>query len=358
MEAMLVQLALALDPQIVRPVVICLKGAGVWANLLAERSIPIHAEQLKHKYDFRALGRLSRLVEKYEPACLMAVGSGGDRMFWSTLAARRMGVPMIVWSHDFPSADHLYFEWTNRRLYRYVQTFVALGQQHRQALINREKIPANKLQVIRNGVDVAKFHCPQKRPEARQLLNINNDETVVIGIIANLRSEKRHDICIEAAAKIHAQRNNCRFAIVGDGPQRKQIEQLAARHDPEESFISMLGECEDLAALIQGLDLVCLTSQWECLSVTMLEAMAAGKAFVAPRVGSLDEALIDGETGRFFEPLTSDALTDVLIELIDDAGQREALGRQAQAKVRAEFTVDKMARAFESLITDLFKRQV
>ncbi|MHC4443777.1 MAG: glycosyltransferase [Planctomycetota bacterium] len=355
-EAMLVQLALALDRKIVRPVAICLKEAGAWANLLAERSIPVHSRLLSHKYDFRVLGRLSRLVSDNEPACLMAVGSGGDRMFWSTLAARRRKVPMIVWSHIFPSPGHLYFEWINRRLYGEVDTFVALGQEHRRALIELEKIPADRLQVIHNGINVGKFDCPQKRPEGRQLLGMDNDETVAVGIVANLRADKRHDIFVEAAAKTYAQRDCSRFAIVGDGPQRSAVEQLVAKYDPGGSFITMLGEHDDPAGLIQGLDIVCLTSEWhECLSITMLEAMAAGKVFVAPRIGSLDEALIDGETGRFFGPLTSEALADVLVELIDQPAQRRELGRGAYEKVHAEFTAERMARRFESLITDLCK---
>jgi glycosyltransferase involved in cell wall biosynthesis len=134
---------------------------------------------------------------------------------------------------------------------------------------------------------------------------------------------------------------------------------MAATYDPDGAFIRMLGERGDVATLMQGLDVVCLTSGWqECLSVVMLEAMAASKAFVAPRTGSLDEALVDGVTGRFFEPLTPDALAAVLIELLDDPAQRDRLGQRARQKVRAEFSVDRMARAFESLVSRLCERQV
>jgi len=357
-ESMLVQLALALNPKIIKPVVICLKEAGSLAEVLNQRSIPIHTHQLHYKYDFRVIARLSQLIEQYAPACMMAVGSGGDRMFWPTLAARRAKAPMIVWSHMFPTPDHLYFEWTNRRLYRDVNAFVALGDRHCEALIELEHVPAHRTYIIRNGIDVTEFDCPHMRPQARNILGLNHDDTVAIGIIANLRPDKRHDLFIEAAAQIYQARRHSRFYLIGDGSEHQSVERLVRKHDPENTYITMLGERDDLPTVMQGLDVVCLTSQWhECLSIAMLEAMSAGKVFVAPRVGSLDEALIDGQTGRFFEPPTAQALAEVLIELIDDAQQRKTLGERARNKMYTEFTIEKMAREFESLLTDLLHKE-
>ena len=90
-EQMLVRLALQLDPRLVRPVVLCLKDPGPWAERLRGRDVPLHAHLLAHKYDFRVIGRIRRLIEQYSPAVVMAVGNGGDRMFWSTLAAPKAG---------------------------------------------------------------------------------------------------------------------------------------------------------------------------------------------------------------------------------------------------------------------------
>jgi len=357
-EAMAVQLARSLDPAVVQPVMVCLKEPGPGADALADGSVAVHAGQLKHKFDVLAVGRLSRLIQRYAPACVMAVGDGGDRMFWSTLAARRMGVPMVVWSHICPRPGHSTFEWLNRRLYRLVDVFVALGQRHREALTAVEGIPANRLQVIRNGIGVAAFEGADRRAEARQILNAARPGTVAVGMVANLRADKRHDLFVAAAVKVRAVRPDCRFVIVGDGPERPAVERMVAAHDPAGEFITMLGERDDMVTLMQGLDIVCLTSEWqECLSVAMLEAMAAGKAFVAPRIGSLGEALIDGMTGRFFDPLTAGALADLLVELIDRPDERTLLGERARAKVRAEFTAERMARDFESLVTSLYKRR-
>ncbi len=357
-EAMLVRLALALDPAVVEPVVACLREPGVGAEQLAERSVPLYARLLKHKLDLRVVARLSTLIEPHQPACVMAVGNGGDRMFWSTLAARQAGAAMMVWSHIFPMPGHLTFEWINRRLYDCVDAFVALGERHREALVALERVPADRLHVIRNGISDGAFQRTDDRGQARQLLGAS-DETIVVGIVANLRADKRHDLFIQAAARTRTARPGCQFVIIGGGPESPRVERMVAACDPQRAFITMLGERDDVATLMRGLDIVCLTSAWqECLSVAMLEAMAAGRAFVAPRIGSLDEALIDGVTGRFVEPLTADALAEVLIELIDRPALRRSLGEQARAKVKAEFTVERMAREFEALITGLCNRRM
>jgi glycosyltransferase involved in cell wall biosynthesis len=352
---MLIRLAAALDPGRVRPVVVCLRETGGWGRSVLGQSIPVHESILHHKFDLRAVGRLTRLLRQYRPACIMAVGSGGDRMFWSTLAARLAGAPVIVWSHLFPVPDRPEFEWVNRRLYPWVSALVALGQHHADALAHAAGAPRGRIRVIHNGIDPEVFDHPEWRESARCLLGLRPDE-VAIALIANLRAIKRVDLFIDAAARLGRLRPETRFFIVGEGALRTDLEAQIARLGPIGANIQLLGAREDVPTLIQAFDIVCLTSLREVLSVAMLEAMAAGKAFVAPAVGSLDEALIDGETGRFFEPQTSDALAGVLAQLVADPAQRRRLGEAARAKVRAEFRLDQMARAFEDLVMRLCSR--
>lgn len=351
-EAMLVRLATALNPDRVRPVVVCLKDPGLWAEPLRQRGIPVHGNILRSKYDFPVIRRLARLLRQYQPACIMAVGSGGDRMFWSTLAARAVRAPVVVWSHLFPVPGQPEFEWINRRLYRWVHSFVALGRRHADALVEAAGVPRGRISVIRNGIDVDAFSLPEKRPQARRMLGLA-PHAVAIGMVANLRPIKHIELFIDAAARVCAANPASRFFIIGEGPHRGELESRIARSPTPCATIQLLGARDDVPVLTQGFDIACLTSRQECLSVAMLEAMAAGKPFVAPRVGSLDEALIDGTTGRFFDPPTPVKLADVMIELADDPAQRERLGDAARTKVRSEFRIDQMAAAFEQLIADL-----
>ena len=394
-EAMLVRLARSLDRSRVRPVVACLKEPGALAAELQADGLEVHANLLAHKLDWRVIGRLGELAGPR--GCLVAVGSGGDRMFWSALAGRRYRLPVIVWSHIFPTPDHLAFEWTNRRLYRWVNAFVALGRRHAEALADLEGVPRNRIHIIRNGIEVApespRASCclpvppdaneptastplpSQGRGQGEGFLPTGTappDERsdlppaparrgepgreVTIGLVANFRPDKDHGLFLEAARRVLAARPQARFVLVGDGPTRRDVEPLAARLPADR--IILTGYRADARNLIRGMDVVCLTSAWqECLSIAMLEAMAEGKAFVAPRIGSLDEALIDGVTGRVFEPRTPERLAEVLIELIDYPQERERLGQAARELVTHKFTAQTMARGFEELIERLCGRE-
>lgn len=353
-ERMLVTLAESLDPQRVRPVVACYKEPGPLAAHLEGIGVPVHAHLLRHKMDVVVIERLCRLIRSERIDVVCPVGSGGDRMFWSTLAARRAGVPVIVWSHEHPTPGHSGFERANRALYRWVDRFVALGRRHREALARLEHVPLGRIAVVRNGIDASAFNRPDLRAEARARLDLHDDQVVAVGIIANLRPAKRHDVFIDAAARVAPDHPQARFYIIGDGPERDAVEHAARASGVSSEQLRLMGERHDVPVLLQGLDIVCLCSAWqECLSVVMLEAMAAERAFVAPHIGSLDEALIDGKTGRVVRQGDPACLASVLTELIDDGAQRARLGEQARTLVFDQFTAAHMARCFERVVASV-----
>lgn len=361
-ERMLIALARSLDRRRVVPVVACFREAGPLAEHIEQADITVHAELLRHKADVGVIERLIRLFRQERIDVVCAVGSGGDRMFWSTLAARKAGRACVVWSHVYPTRGHRGFERANRALYRCVDRFVALGERHRRVLSRLENVPAGRIEVIRNGIEVEAFDRPDLRPEARRRLGMPNDETVAVGIVANLRPEKRHDVFIEAAGRLVGRRTRPAdqpgtkpvFYVIGAGPHETLVRQWAEKSGLPSDRLVLMGERHDVDVLMQGLDIVCLCSEWqECLSIVMLEAMAAGRAFVGPKLGSLDEALIDGVTGRFVRPGDTESLTQVLSELIRDPAQRAALGRGGREKVIAEFRTEHMAQGFERLTQSL-----
>jgi len=358
-EHMLITLARLLDRRRVVPLAACLQEPGPLACQLEAAGVGVHTYLSRHKADVFTVDRLTRLIRRESIDAICAVGSGGDRMFWSTLAARQTGIPSIVWSHVYPYPGHLGFERTNRFLYRCVDCFVALGRRHRLALIRREHIPAGRVMVIRNGIEVDRLDRPDLRAEGRQRLGLGAADAVAVGIVANLRPDKRHDVFIDAASRIAGERPDAVFYIIGGGAGESSVRRLIRDSGLSDERLRFLGERTDLPLLMQGLDVVCLCSEWqECLSVVMLEAMAAGRAFVGPAIGSLDEALIDGHTGRMIPPADALALAKVLTELIADSDQRLRLGRNARDKVNKEFRADQMAKAFENLVGSLCASRV
>ncbi len=333
-----------------RPIVACLQLAGPESEKFENQGIKVCQRLLRDKYDLTVIPRLMRVIIQHKIRIVVPVGSGGDRMFWSTLSAKLAGAKVAVWSHTYSQPGHPEFELANRALYPLVDKFIALGSRHKNCLTWRDKVPEGKITVIRNGIDVKKFANRQWRDRARAILGLADEHIIAIAIIANLRQSKRHDIFIEAAKKIVRHVRNVHFFIIGDGPNRINVNKWAKESELQGQFLSMLGHRDDLPHILPGLDIDCLCSEYqECLSLSAIQAMAAGVPVISNFIGSMDEIITNNETGFFYQPLSSDALANKILEIIDKPPLRAEVAESAFRMVRDKFDTTNMVSEFCSL---------
>jgi glycosyltransferase involved in cell wall biosynthesis len=353
---MLIGLVNHLPGHRVRPHVLCLKDAGPLAPECHRVGVPVFEGLLRFKTDAAVITRIRRIISEHAIDSVTIAHSGGDRMFWGTLAAGLSALPVVVWSHWFPTAGHRHFERPNRALYRCVDAFVALGERHRRALVRHEHLPAGRIAVIPNAVDLAAFMHATPRKEARRRLRLDVSQ-VGVAIIANLRREKRHDVFIEAAHRLAPANPRLRFFIIGDGPCRDAVQAAAAASGLDHETLRLLGPRDDVPVLLSGLDISCLCSEVECFSVSMLEAAAAGCAFIGPAVGCMPEYLKHRQTGFLIEAGSPGALADAIGELADNAALRQAMAREAKKKAIQRFGFERLAGEFADLLQSLGHRR-
>jgi len=350
-ETLLVELIRRLDRERFVPELCCLKYRGPLGDVLAEE-VPTWTGLLSHKYDFAVLGRLRRLLRRRRIDAVLTVGTGGDKMFWGRLAAWLQGVPVICsWLHSTGLPDCV--ELPNRLLSPVTDAFIGVAEPHGRYLAEHEGCPASKVRVIPNGVDTERFRprWPDKR--LRKQLGLKK-ETPVVGIVAALRPEKRHDLFLRCATRILGQVPAARFLIVGDGPARKRLESLLTDLGLNES-VRLLGSRRDVPELLALFDVMLLTSEMESNPVSILEAMATEKPVVAPRVGSVPETVLDGKTGRLFPPGNVEAASAAVIELLGNPRQAAAMGRAGREHVLAHGSIDRMVHGWEDLISSLYQ---
>jgi glycosyltransferase involved in cell wall biosynthesis len=174
---------------------------------------------------------------------------------------------------------------------------------------------------------------------------------LLVGIVGRLNAMKGHDLLLQAIAQvpgIHA-------VILGDGELRSDLEQLARRLGVGDR-IHFLGWVENPRAYLPYLDIVALPSRSEGFPLAMVEAMLAARAIVATPVGSVAEAILDGETGLLVAKDDAIALAQALTQLRDQPELRFKLGQQAREKAIAEFTAAHMAQQYETLWYELRER--
>ncbi|HEV7278863.1 MAG TPA: glycosyltransferase [Pirellulaceae bacterium] len=352
-ETLLAAMMRGFDPATVQPEVVCLKERGPLGEVLA-KEFPVHAGFLNSKYDLGVLSRLKRLFQERRIDAVVTVGAG-DKMFWGRIAARMAGVPVVLsalhstgWPDGVGKLNRLLTPWTDG--------FIGVAKAHGRHLIDGEGFPQSKVFVIPNGVDVDRF---RPRPEARTRMRKElgfDDGALVVGVVAALRPEKHLTMFLEAAGRVSQRVDRARFAIVGDGPERAELERKATELGIADR-VRFLGSRSDIHEILPAFDLFSLTSKNEANPISILEAFACGTPVAAPDVGSIHESVVEGETGMLFPALDVDAATEAWLSILENDGLRQAMGAEARRRATARWSIQATVDGYERLIVETWLRK-
>lgn len=201
----------------------------------------------------------------------------------------------------------------------------------------RERVPASRVVVIPNGLDMTQFPTPRSRVSHRRIV-----------MVANLRPEKGHDTLIDAAILVLERFPDAHFDIVGNGTERDRLVAYARTKGVAGAF-SFLGHCEDVPARLCAADVFVLPSRSEAFPNAVLEAMAAGLPVVASAVGGILEVVQDNHTGLLVSPGRPDALADALCRLLSDPALGARLSAAGRAVVETRYSFERMVDSLEHL---------
>ncbi len=351
-ETLLAELVRRLDRRYFQPEICCLKERGPLGEILAAE-IPLHDKLLSHKYDLRIWPRLVRLLRDRQIDAIVTVGAG-DKMFWGRLAAKRVGVPVVLsalHSTGWPNGVGR----LNRLLTPLTDGYIAVAESHGAYIQTHEGFPAEKVFVIPNGVDTNRFAPLPGTAAIRREIGIGVTDPVV-SIVAALRPEKNHELFLEVTARVVGKISNAKFLVIGDGPRRLPLEQYAAAMGVSDS-VRFLGTRSDIPQLLSTSNVFALTSHNEANPVSILEAMSVGKPIVATNVGSIQEAVSDGGTGFLVPPGDVVAFSHRVVELLADPLRAQAMGAAGRDVVKARWSVDAMVSRYERLMASIYLRK-
>jgi glycosyltransferase involved in cell wall biosynthesis len=213
-------------------------------------------------------------------------------------------------------------------------------------------------QVIVHGVDLSSAQAlmarrDQIRREVRAELGVHDDQVLAI-TVANLRAEKGYDVLLEAAHLVAERGLPVRFAAVGRGPLKEELEARHAQLGLRDQF-KFLGPRGDVLRLLAGSDIFVLPSHHEGMPVTLMEATSIGLAIVATKVGGVPGILTDNESGLLVAPGRPDLMADAIARLAADPELRHRLGTAAQT-LSARFDVAGASRKIEDIYRRLGRR--
>ncbi|MBI3506506.1 MAG: glycosyltransferase [Proteobacteria bacterium] len=214
-----------------------------------------------------------------------------------------------------------------------------------------EGAPRERLHLIRNGIDLARFARPAPRADVRAAFG-TPPEALVFACVANLIGYKGHDdliAALAAAPDLPAWELWCVGRDDGLGADlRAQAESAGIS-----AHVRWLGPRADVPDLLAAADVGVLASHEEGFPNAVIEAMAAGLPVVATKVGGIPEAVADGSTGLLVAPRNRSALSAALARLGTDAALRRAMGDAGRARATADFGIAACAAGYARLYSSL-----
>ncbi|HEY2761799.1 MAG TPA: glycosyltransferase, partial [Pirellulales bacterium] len=229
--------------------------------------------------------------------------------------------------------------------------------------------------IIPNGVDTEKY-CTEAL-EQYPIIGDNEPTTIgnhrlvnnqlrnelripraapLVGIVALLRPEKNHELFLRVAARVRRDVPESQFLIVGDGPHRGELEQLAIELGLTDC-VHFLGRRSDISQLLRILDVFVLTSHNEANPVSILEALSSGVPVVSTAVGSIPETVIDAVTGYLVEPGDELTMARRIAQLLQDPAQAHTLGTVGRKTVVENWSIQPMVNGYEELIEQLYRQK-
>ena len=311
--------------------------------------------------DIRALIELYKLFRRQRPT-IVHLHMFKARLFGG-IAARLAAVPVIVETLHGNLLEGYY----NRALSRFllvVEKIIARAlvdlvvvpiEMQRQQLVALGVAPSGKLRVQHYGFDVNAFtDVDRLRGQLRQKYGISQD-ALVVGVLCRLVPIKGVRDFLGAAQRLCAAAPGKLFFVVGgDGPLRMELERVRHELGIENScrFLGMIKEPREFYA---DVDIIVSSSINEGTPVSLLEAMACGKAIVATSVGGVPEMVSQGECAELVPPRDPDALAKAILDFAQKPEKRRKFGEAARVQVQ-NYSVENFHVSTKSLYAELLDK--
>jgi glycosyltransferase involved in cell wall biosynthesis len=331
---------------------LCLNDEGPLFDQLRDLGVPARCLHLGGRTDARAL---RRAVAEAGGRPGAVVTRGVSPQLVGQAIARRAGAAHVLNEHTpltadgelLPARPHQVL--LTRAVAPFVDRVIAVSERQR-APLERLGYRGDRIVVVPNGLfeeDVA-MECD--RATVRQKLGLEDGDFAVV-CVANLRPEKGASAFVEALRQARRQVPRLRGLLVGDGPERSELEALAG-----EAGVVLLGSRGDVPDLIGASDALCLLSDAEALPISILEAMALARPVVTTDVGGTAEAVAHAETGLVVEPGNVAAAAAALARLAVQPEWATELGERGRARQRERFSGRAMVAGYERALAEVATR--
>jgi glycosyltransferase involved in cell wall biosynthesis len=317
------------------------------AERLREKGIEVEVVRCGGRFDLAAVRSLRAIIGKRSIDIVHSHGYKAD--LYALAATRGTKVLLVATCHNWPgkSLALRVYAVLDRLGLRYFAHIACVSEEVSKRL-GKSGVATGKTTLIPNGIDTQAFQYATPAENIRT----NRPGEILVGVVGRLVREKGCEVLLRAAAEIADEFPELRIVIVGEGPERASLEQQANELGLGRR-VHFAGKRQDMPGIFASFDIFVLPSFGEGMPMAVLEAMAAGKAIIATKVGEIPKLLLNEDFGLLVQPNHVGELRDALARLLRDCNLRESMGRNGVERVVLLFSLERMTDAYRALYRDL-----
>ena len=330
----------------------CITNSGRNAEKLNKKDVSIFEMKKGERSELLLPLRLTWLFKRTQIDIVHTRGWGAID---GIIGAKLAGIPIVV--HGEHGRDMIDSDGSNKKrnfirklLSCFVASYITVSNDLHEWLITSVGVNEKKVKTIYNGVDTIKFN-PDNKFLVREKYGYSSED-IIIGTVGRLAPIKDQQLLIKAFAQLNKKYHNITLLIIGDGPCREGLKNLARDLGIKQN-VSFLGMRSDVPELLKLFDIFVLPSIIEGISNTILEAMATGIPVVASRVGGNSALIVNGETGYLVTKGDVSELATAVERYILDRATMERHGTSGRKRAIGEFGLDRMVAQYEDVYTFL-----
>lgn len=339
LERMVCDLIRGLKAQGIPSVIFCLDEQGdLYDRVSAEAKSAGHRTPGWGVVDWKLVFQIRRFVVAHGVSVIHAHNASPH--LYGVLVSFLTGIPVVTTTHGQGYQEKGRVRFLRRILAFRSSAVILVSDDTKRAAIESGILLERQARIIPNGIDTTSFTPSLEISRTSPAHAGIPEKAVVIGSVGRLSVEKNYTLLLRAFARV-AETGDVFLVLVGDGSDRVRIEAEINRLNLK-ARCRIVGMQSEVLPWLRAMDIFCLSSDTEGLSISLLEAGACGLPSVVTDVGGNTEIIADGISGLVVPQGDENALVAALARMAGDAALRQQMGREARRIVESRYSLNAM----------------
>ena len=347
-ETLILEICNRLNKNQFIPYVFVFEKNGKLKNEYVNSGIPLLEVKKNKGFDWMLSARLAKMLKKNNIDIVHT--HNPTNWLYGTIAAKLAGISVIHTEHttsDYHNYHVKRWELIERVLSIFTTKITTVSESVKMHMVKNSKINASKIKVVYNAIKAEEFNKSVDEKKIRASLYLQKND-VVIGNIARFYENKDHRTLLEAFKLILKQVPNVYLLLIGDGPLRNEMGEIAKNLKIKDS-VKFLGNRRNIAEILRIMDVFVLSSKREGLPMVLLEAMTSGVPIVATDVDGNSELIVDKKTGFIVPPNSPKFLSNAVVQVLADKEKAIKMASRGRDFVREHFSLISMIEKYERI---------